>query len=55
MAVPPKGAKAVIEAILKTFAGIKYDSVRANIRASNKSMKIKQENLFDYQPITASL
>ena len=55
MAVPPKGAKAVIEAILKTFAGIKYDSVRANIRASNKSIEIKQENLFDYQPITASL
>ncbi|MCR8979388.1 DNA cytosine methyltransferase [Brevibacillus laterosporus] len=27
MAVPPEGAKIIIEAILKTFAGIKYDSI----------------------------
>ncbi|SED14911.1 DNA (cytosine-5-)-methyltransferase [Paenibacillus sp. GP183] len=27
MAVPPDGAKVIIEAILKTFAGIEYDSV----------------------------
>jgi DNA (cytosine-5)-methyltransferase 1 len=29
MAVPPLGAKIIIEAILKTFAGIEYDSVEA--------------------------
>jgi len=27
MAVPPKGAKIIFEAILKTFAGIPYESV----------------------------
>ena len=27
MAVPPKGAKIIFEAILKTFAGIHYESV----------------------------
>lgn len=31
MAVPCKGAKIIFEAILKTFAGIKYESVEANI------------------------
>jgi DNA (cytosine-5)-methyltransferase 1 len=29
MAVPPKGAKIIIEAILKTFAGIEYESVKS--------------------------
>jgi DNA (cytosine-5)-methyltransferase 1 len=29
MAVPPEGAKIIIEAILKTFAGIEYDSIDA--------------------------
>lgn len=32
MAVPPKGAKIIFEAILNTFAGIKYDSVDCNIK-----------------------
>jgi len=31
MAVPPLGAKIIIEAILKTFAGIEYESVEAKI------------------------
>jgi DNA (cytosine-5)-methyltransferase 1 len=30
MAVPPQGAKLIIEAILKTFAGIPYESVEAH-------------------------
>lgn len=31
MAVPPKGAKIIFEAILKTFAGIPYDNIKPNI------------------------
>lgn len=31
MAVPPKGAKVIFEAILKTFAGIPYESMNANV------------------------
>lgn len=31
MAIPVNGAKLVVEAILKTFAGIEYDSVKANL------------------------
>lgn len=38
MAVPPKGAKIVFEAILKTFAGIPYDSVEPNIQIKNKDL-----------------
>lgn len=30
MAVPPIGAKIIFEAVLKTFAGIKYDTIDAN-------------------------
>ena len=30
MAVPPAGVKVIVEAILKTFAGIKYNSVRSH-------------------------
>lgn len=32
MAVPPKGAKIIFEAILKTFAGIEYESMPASIK-----------------------
>jgi len=39
MAVPPKGAKIIFEAILKTFAGISYDSISPNI-------EIKEIELF---------
>ena len=31
MAVPVKGAKIIFEAILKTFAGINYSNVEANL------------------------
>ena len=32
MAVPPQGAKIIFEAILKTFAGIEYESMPASIK-----------------------
>lgn len=32
MAVPPQGAKVIFEAILKTFAGIEYESMPASIK-----------------------
>ncbi|MEA3496262.1 MAG: DNA (cytosine-5-)-methyltransferase [Bacteroidota bacterium] len=35
MAVPVEGARIVIESVLKTFAGIKYDSISPNIRVKN--------------------
>ena len=31
MAVPVNGAKIIFEAVLKTFAGIQYDSIPCNI------------------------
>jgi len=31
MAVPPAGAQIIMEAIIKTFAGIEYDSIEANV------------------------
>lgn len=31
MAVPPRGAKVIFDAILKTFAGLEYESVDANL------------------------
>lgn len=37
MAVPPKGAKVIFEAILKCFAGIEYDSVEANLFVKERS------------------
>jgi len=36
MAVPVKGAKMIFEAVLKTFAGITYDSVPANLEDTKK-------------------
>lgn len=35
MAVPPRGAQAVVEAVLKTFAGISYDSIPAKVANGN--------------------
>jgi len=32
MAVPPKGAQAILEAVLKAFAGVPYESVPSNLR-----------------------
>ncbi len=42
MAVPPLGAKAVFEAVLKTFAGIDYPKINANI---NFSADLFEKNL----------
>lgn len=32
MAVPPKGARVIFEAVLKTFAGVPYDSIESNLK-----------------------
>jgi len=40
MAVPPNGAKIIFEAILKSFAGLSYDSVSANIVDNNFQEKL---------------
>lgn len=39
MAVPPEGSKIVFNAILKTFAGIEYDSVPALERLQLKNLR----------------
>ncbi len=46
MAVPPKVAQEIFEAILKTFAGVKYESVKSNIQIYKKTDKID----FSLQP-----
>jgi DNA (cytosine-5)-methyltransferase 1 len=38
MAVPPRAAKLIFEAILKTFANIPYDNTKANIETTNKDL-----------------
>ena len=53
MAVPPKGAQAIIEAVLKTFAGVDYEWIPSNI--ASKIAEVKQERLFSHEPIIASL
>lgn len=40
MAVPPEGAKIIFEAILKTFAGIPYNSVKCNIEMGDTNDKL---------------
>ncbi len=55
MAVPPKGAQAIIEAVLKTFAGVEYKWIPANISTRTDVKTVKQVELFDYQQIRASL
>jgi DNA (cytosine-5)-methyltransferase 1 len=40
MAVPPLGAKVIIEAILKTFAGIPYNSVEAHWTFNNSEEEV---------------
>ena len=35
MAVPPKGAQIIVEAVLKTFAGVPYNWVNAKISNNN--------------------
>lgn len=44
MAVPPQGARTIIEAVLKTFAGVEYDSVAAKW-GSNGDPVMKQLRL----------
>jgi DNA (cytosine-5)-methyltransferase 1 len=39
MAVPPKGVQVVFEAVLRTFAGIEYDSVESNWKGSKLEEK----------------
>lgn len=41
MAVPPKGAKVVFEAVLKTFAGIEYESMPPNIEELPRKVQTK--------------
>lgn len=46
MAVPCRGAQIIFEAILKSFAGIEYPSVEANINGITKSRKFSSFRLF---------
>ncbi len=51
MAVPPKAARSIIEAVLKTFAGIDYDWVPANIAYSNRTKDLlSQEEIYVFEP-----
>lgn len=52
MAVPPKAAQSIIEAVLKTFAGIDYEWVPANISYGNgaKETLSKREEIFVFEP-----
>lgn len=34
MAIPPEGAKLILEAILKTLVGVEYESIRPNLKAN---------------------
>lgn len=47
MAVPPKGAQAIIEAVLKTFAGIPYDWVPPKTKNGNGNVN-GQPSLFGF-------
>ncbi|MDP3998779.1 MAG: DNA cytosine methyltransferase [bacterium] len=55
MAVPPLGAKAVIEAVLKTFAGVKYQWIPAKLTNGNGVNHTKQVELFTFPEATAIL
>ncbi len=43
MAVPPEGAKIIFEALLKSFAGIDYPAINANIKFSQRLLE-RQDN-----------
>ena len=43
MAVPPLGAKIIIEAILKTFAGIEYETTEAKWDIENFAIQTELE------------
>lgn len=54
MAVSPKAAKAIIEAVLKTFAGVKYQWIPAKLTNGNLlSRQIKQIEIFNFPQATA--
>jgi len=56
MAVPPRGAKAIIEAVLKTFAGVDYKWIPAKLTNGNSiNIRSKQTNLFEYPEATIAL
>lgn len=47
MAVPPKAAKEIVTAVLKTFAGINYEWIKENIDIEDKLLKSRQSSLFE--------
>jgi DNA (cytosine-5)-methyltransferase 1 len=55
MAVPPKAAQLIVEAILKTFAGISYPYIIPNVVINRYDSKIKQSDLFNRLPAITSL
>lgn len=55
MAVPPQAAKAIMEAILKTFARVKYDWVYSNILSKKIHSDSTKQEPFDFQSPIASL
>lgn len=52
MAVPPRAAQIITEAVLKTFAGVNYNWVHANItdKRKNENVSPNQEAMFVFQP-----
>jgi len=54
MAVPPVGARAVISAVLKTFAGIPYDSVESGLTNGDSGAQ-EVASLFDGMEIAATV
>jgi len=56
MAVPPKGAQAVITAVLKTFAGVKYQWIPAKLTNGKRPVrKVNQIEIFNFPTVTASV
>lgn len=55
MAVPPKAARAIIEAVFNTFAGIKYSWIPAKVSNGNYVNRFAQTDLFNSEFPIASL
>ena len=53
MAVPPVGAHAIISAVLKTFAGMPYDSIKPNLADGEENPEVI-EGLFDEIEVEAT-
>ena len=50
MAVPTVAAKQIVEAVLKTFAGLDYDSIPANIKSSGEIIRAaKRDKMADIE------